>query len=107
MSKTRNSELTAQYIHQLAHNLYFAIDDEQCENLLVEFNVIKKQLENVINFDTTNVLPLDYPFEIVKKTYLRPDKNPASLLTTNEVLSCAPSVLGNYIAINRVINNEN
>lgn len=102
--KQTNPEITLNFLHQLALDLYFELDDQQCQNLLLEFDAIEEQMAVVKKIDTEKVAPLDFPFEL-KKTYLRSDSiEPA--LTSTDVLSVAGEVEKNYIVINKVISNE-
>ncbi|MBE4703803.1 Asp-tRNA(Asn)/Glu-tRNA(Gln) amidotransferase subunit GatC [Spiroplasma platyhelix] len=99
-----NPEITLNFLHQLAQDLFFELDDQQCQNLLLEFDAIEEQMAVVRKIDTENVAPLDFPFEL-KKNYLRSDTI-ESALTSSAVLSVAGQVENDYIVINKVINNE-
>lgn len=102
--KKENPEITLSFLHQLAQDLFFELDDQQCQNLLLEFDAIEAQMAVVRKIDTENVAPLDFPFEL-KKDYLRSDIIEPSL-ASNDVLSVAQQVENDYIVINKVINNE-
>lgn len=97
--------LTMQMLYNLANELMFEINDEQCANLLIEFEAIAEQMKIVTAINTDNTEPLDYPLLIIN-SYLRPDivKNP---LPSKEVLALADKVSNDYIVINQVINHEN
>lgn len=99
-----NPEMTLNVLHQLALDLFFELDDQQCQNLLLEFDAIEAQMTVVRKIDTENVAPLDFPFEL-RKDYLRSDTvEPA--LAIEDVLSVAGQVEKDYIVINKVINDE-
>lgn len=100
----KNPEITLEFLHQLAEDLLFELDDQQCKNLLLEFDAIEEQMTVVTKINTMNVLPLDFPFN-VKKDYLRSDTiQPA--LAIKDVLDSATQVKDDYIMINKVINDE-
>lgn len=99
-----NPEISLKFLNQLAQDLLFELDEQQCKNLLLEFDAIEEQMAVVKKINTTKVLPLDFPFDI-KKDYLRSDTVEASLFV-NDVLSVAGQVKDDYIVINKVNNNE-
>lgn len=96
-----NQEITKSFLHQLARELLFELDDSQCHNLMLEFDAIKKQMSLVTKIDTKNIEPLDYPFDL-SKSYLRPDLIEAPLSVKN-VLFEAPETKEDYIVINKVL----
>lgn len=100
----KNSEVILKFLHQLAEDLFFQLSDQECKNLLLEFDAIESQMDVVRKIDTKDVHPLDFPFA-VKRDYLRSDIIEPSL-TTQEVLSSAGQVKDNYVVINKVISNE-
>lgn len=100
MSKP-NPKITMNFLHQLAEELLFELDDQQCKNLMLEFAAIEKQMALLTKIDTTNIEPLDYPFDL-QKSYLRPDL-PQEPLTVKEVLAVAPQTEEKYITINKVV----
>lgn len=102
--KTRNPEMSLEFLHQLARDLFFELDDQQCQNLLLEFDAIEAQMAVVKQIDTTNVPPLDFPFEL-KKSYLRSDEIEPAIAKT-DILAVATEIKNDYIVINKVINNE-
>lgn len=99
-----NPEISLEFLHQLANDLLFELDDQQCQNLLLEFNAIEEQMAVVKKINTDDVLPLDFPFEI-RKDYLRSD-NVEPALPVADVLAVASETKNDYIVINKVINNE-
>ncbi|MGL5268407.1 MAG: Asp-tRNA(Asn)/Glu-tRNA(Gln) amidotransferase subunit GatC [Spiroplasma sp.] len=100
----KKPELTLKFLHQLAEDLFFQLNDQEYKNLLLEFNAIEKQMAVVKKINTKDVLPLDFPFD-VKRDYLRSDTIESSL-TIKEVLSLAAQVKDDYVVINRVVGNE-
>lgn len=99
------NEITLIFLHKLAREMNFELNDKECKNLLSEFSAIKKLIAIVSNIDTKNVLPLNFPFD-VKKNYLRKDTVEDTISTEN-ILAVAPEVDSNYIVIaNKVVNNE-
>jgi aspartyl/glutamyl-tRNA(Asn/Gln) amidotransferase C subunit len=100
MSKT-NPKITMKFLHQLAQELLFELDDKQCKNLMLEFDAIEKQMALVTKIDTTNIEPLDYTFDL-QKSYLRPDLAQEPL-NVKEVLAAAPETKDKYITINKVV----
>lgn len=98
-------KMTTQMLHEFAEELMFNLSEEQCENLLLEFKAIDKQMEIVTNINTNNIEPLNYPLPIVN-TFLRPD-NIGEPLTVKSILSIAPEIEKDYISINQVIKHEN
>lgn len=99
------TKITKIDLEQFSKDLFFQLDKEQTKNLLLEFAVITKQMALVQKIDTNNVLPLDFPFDITSQ-YLRADVI-TDTLDQELVLSNAPRVKGDYIVINRVVNDEN
>ncbi|WP_338960095.1 MULTISPECIES: Asp-tRNA(Asn)/Glu-tRNA(Gln) amidotransferase subunit GatC [unclassified Spiroplasma] len=98
-------KMTTKMLHEFANELMFNLSEEQCENLLLEFKAIEKQMEIVTNINTNDIEPLNYPFPIINNL-LRSD-NVGTHLTSKSVLNIAPEVENNYISINQVINHEN
>lgn len=103
MGNTPN--LTKEMLHNLADDLMFKISDEQCANLLLEFEAIEQQMTIVTKIKTNNVEPLNYPLPIIN-SYLRNDVIQTPL-TSKAVLDVAPQVDNDYIVINQVINHGN
>lgn len=103
MGNTPN--LTKEMLHNLADDLMFKISDQQCANLLLEFEAIEQQMTIVTKIKTNNVEPLNYPLPIIN-SYLRNDVIQTPL-TSKAVLDVAPQVDNDYIVINQVINHGN
>ncbi|MDQ7982614.1 MAG: Asp-tRNA(Asn)/Glu-tRNA(Gln) amidotransferase GatCAB subunit C [Spiroplasma sp.] len=99
------TKITTTDLQQFSEDLFFQLDDKQTKNLLSEFAIITKQMALVQRIDTENVLPLDFPFDITNH-YLRVDEV-SDTLDQKLVLTAAPKVKGDYILINRVVNDEN
>lgn len=99
------TKITTKMLHEFAEELMFNLSDEQCENLLLEFKAIEKQMEIVTNINTTAIEPLNYPLSI-NNNLLRND-NIGESLTCKSILSIAPETENDYISINQVINHEN
>lgn len=102
--KKKNPEITLNFLHQLAEDLYFELNEQECKKLLLEFDAIEEQMSVVKEIDTKDVWPLDFPFDI-KKEYLRSD-TVGSVLNTMDVLKTAGQVKDEYVVINKVISNE-
>ena len=98
-------KITTQMLHEFAKELMFNLSEEQCENLLLEFKAIEKQMEIVTNINTNNIEPLNYPLPIIN-TLLRSD-NVGEPLTCKSILNIAPETEKDYISINQVIKHEN
>ena len=105
MTEKKQQELTMKFLHQLANELMFELDDEQCHNLWLEFDAIEKQMEIVRKIDTGNIAPLAYPFTFTNQ-FLRKDIIENSL-ETRAILENAPLSQEQYIVINKVVNDEN
>lgn len=99
------TKITKLDLQQFSEDLFFKLDKKQTKNLLSEFSVITKQMKLVQKIDTTNVLALDFPFDITNNV-LREDIV-KDTLDQELVLKSAPKIKGDYIVINRVINDEN
>ena len=104
MNKIEN-KMTTKMLHEFAKELMFNLSEEQCENLLLEFKAIEKQMEIVKNINTNDIEPLNHPFPIINNL-LRSD-NVGNHLTCKSILNIAPEVEKDYISINQVINHEN
>lgn len=98
-------KMTTKMLHEFAEELMFNLSEEQCENLLLEFKAIAKQMEIVTNINTDTIEPLNYPLPI-NNNFLRSD-NIGEPLTCKNILSIAPETENDYISINQVINHEN
>jgi len=104
MDNSKN-KITTKMLHEFAADLMFNLSEEQCENLLLEFEAIAKQMEIVTKINTSDIQPLNYPLPIIK-TLLRTDNIGAPLMSKS-ILNMAPQIENDYISINQVINYEN
>lgn len=97
MSITRKD---VEYIAQLAR---LKFKDEELENFTQQLNEILNYVEKLNELDTTNVEPLDHPFEnvnVFRNDELRPS------VQTEAALMNAPDRTDEFFKVPKVINQE-
>lgn len=97
MSVTRKD---VEYIAQLAR---LRFKDDELENFTHQLNEILNYVEKLNELDTTDVEPLNHPFENVN--VFRNDELKRSV-ETEEALKNAPDATEEYFKVPKVINQE-
>lgn len=90
-------------LSKVARMLMFEVDDEVLNNLAIEYDALQTKINSLKKIDVMNVKPLIYVDE-TPLTLLSPDKS-GHCLDQSKILNNAPHVIGDYIAIPRVIKN--
>lgn len=90
-------------INKIAESLYFRLTDQEVEEVILEYKLMKEYFKFCQSIDTTGVEPLIYPCE--KETfYLRSDANPSSI-SKADVLKNVSVVEDGYVVVPAVIKN--
>lgn len=79
----------------------FHITDDEMPALVEEYDVFMNHVKALEAIDTTDVEPLAFPYEI-EMTYLRDDE-PTKVLSREDALKNAKSVLDNQIKVPKVV----
>lgn len=86
---------------EVAKKSMFNIDESEMDALINEYDVFMHHVEVLEGIDTTNVEPLNYPYDI-ETTFLREDV-PTNMIDTVDALRNAKSVLENQIKVPKVV----
>lgn len=90
-----------EYIQSLAHQIMIDLNDEEIEDLKLDFKLIGSVCELMNEINTEDVEEMVYPFENATK-YLREDKVD-NVLTREDALKNAPKVVENQIVVPKVV----
>lgn len=94
-------KITKKLLKYLAQEIMINFNDDELINLKKEFNVILKQMDLVQKIDTSNINPLNFPFDLTVN-YLRNDDE-INIISQKDILEIAPKKTKNYISINKVV----
>ncbi len=93
--------INKEMIKKYANQLMFDLNDTEIEEVVEEFQVLKKQLEKLNDVDTTDVVPMVYPFDVVT-TYLRED-DVTEVISQKEALSLVSKSKNGHFCVPKVV----
>ena len=88
-------------VHHLAEEIMLDANLLNIDLILQEFDDIFYLMDYVKQIDTSEVVPLDYPFE-TERSYLRDDQA-TDCCDQADLLATAPAVEGDFVIVNEVI----
>lgn len=89
------------YYKELAQDCMLSFTDLEIDEIVAKEENLKKEFENVLKIDTTNVKPLFYPYDDIH-TYLRDDEE-TTKIDQKVILNNAPSAEDNFVTIKKVV----
>ena len=98
-------KITKDILLKCAHNLMFDLTDEELDKLLVEFDIISKQMELISEIDgVDDAEPMTFPFECTNEC-LREDVI-GQPIDKKELLKNASEVENGQIKLPKVVKDE-
>lgn len=92
---------STEYFKKLAHDLMFDINDQEVEELKMEFEELNKQIDVLNEIDTEGVKEMIYPFE-AETTFMREDCV-TQVLSREDALCNVKSVKAGHVHVPKVV----
>lgn len=94
-------KFSTEYLHKLAADLKFELDDEEIEKMKNVFDEVERQVELFESINTDGVEPMVYPFE-APTVFLREDVE-ADVLDQKDALSNVKDVRMGHVHVPKVV----
>lgn len=92
---------SAEYFRKLAHGIMFDVNDQEVEELKVEFKDLLEQIDVLDEINTEGVEEMVYPFE-AETTFLRED-NVVDVIPQSDALANVKAAKAGHVHVPKVV----
>ena len=95
-------KITKEILLECAHNLMFDLTEEELEKLLVEFDIIEKQMELIGEIDGVDEAePMTFPYELIENSLI--EDISGAPIDKNDLLKNTSEVENGQIKLPKVV----